>query len=175
MHGLIDDVKGAGECAGNGGFVEGVVDDGELTAAKWAEAVGNAETYVVRHDENETPVRVGQADALDLVTVRKGEGIVGGLVGVVVPQLVGEGGATSHTHGDGAVPVRAPGVVIGDACGGGRAEGVQEHRAPDEEEPGHVDVIINIAELDDGPGPQRVTTLGRVRVYGPDVAMPAGV
>ena len=153
MHGLIDDVEGAGECAGDGGFMEGVVDDSELTTAQWAQAVRNAEANVVRHDENETPVRVGQADALDLVAVRKGEGIVGGLVGVVVPQLVGEGGATGHAHGDGAVSVRAPGVVIGNARRGGRAESVQEHGAPKEEEPGHVDVIINIAELDDGPGP----------------------
>ena len=153
MHGLIDDVEGAGECAGDGGFVEGVVDDGELTTAQWAQTVGDAKTNVVGHDENETPVRVGQADALNLVAVRKGEGIVGGLVGVVVPQLVGEGGATGHTHGDGAIPVRAPGVVVRDARGGGRAEGEQEHGAPEEEEPGHVDIIINIAELDDGPGP----------------------
>lgn len=153
MHGLIDDVEGAGERAGDGGFMEGVVNDSELAAAQRAQAVGDAKTDMVRHDEDEAPVRVGQADALNLVAVREGEGVVGGLISVVVPQLVGEGGAASHAHGNGAIPVGTPGVVVGDARRGSRAEGVQEHGAPEEEEPGHVDVIIDIAELDDGPGP----------------------
>lgn len=153
MHGLIDDVEGTGECAGDSGFMEGVVNDSELATAQRAQAVGNAKTDMVRHDEDEAPVWVGQADALNLVAIREGEGIVGGLVSVVVPQLVGEGGATCHTHGDGAIPVGAPGVVVRDARRGSRAEGVQEHGAPEEEEPGHVDVIVDIAKLDDGPRP----------------------
>lgn len=97
---------------------------------------------------------------------------MGAHVHVIVPQLVAEGGAAANFHLDSVVFMGGPGVVFGSSGRGGRLKGEDEDWAPDAQECGHVEIVIDIAEFDNRRGSDGVGAFGAVGIDRPVVRVP---